>query len=89
MILYVLFSFRVFLQLFFGRVHFTGNGFLVFIVSKIVVEAKALLCHGYLKALVGDFRDLGLYWEGMLTDYPDHPAKDHPSSSVGCTLYGC
>lgn len=55
-------------------------------------QASTLVSEGYLAALVRDLRDLPAYWEGMLKDFPGHPAKDNDPqlrASIGCTLYGC
>ena len=50
-----------------------------------------MVSEGYLGALVRDLRDLPAYWEGMLKDFPGHPAKNNDPqlrASIGCTLYG-
>ena len=50
-------------------------------------EATALINSGFLTMLV-QMDKLDDYWNHMLRDFPDHPAKEETMQSVPICLYG-
>lgn len=50
-------------------------------------KVQALLAKGLLRMLF-DPRYVEDYWDHMLREYPDHPAKGRKRSAVPLSLYG-
>ena len=54
-----------------------------------VPKAQALLDEGFMSILLGTEQSkLASYWDHMLLDFPDHPAKVNPKTALPITLYG-
>ena len=50
-------------------------------------EAQTLVDEGYLSIIL-DFERMATYWDHMLLDFTDHPARLSPTTSMPISLYG-
>ena len=50
-------------------------------------QVRAMVSHGFLR-LLGDLQRLEGYWNQLLRDFPEHPARGKETRSIPLTLYG-